>query len=178
METETESNNKVLDSARLSRSISDLVELSPDSVNIYVLGEHGNSSVPLLSSCRICGKTLEDYFTDEVGGGTLSALNLAKNVREAGFKIHAKKGHTNAGVACTACSIVSAIAGNTRKLLPVSVVMEGEYGLQDIALSTPCIIGREGIITVKEMHMTEDELAMFHRSAQVIRDATNSVRDF
>ena len=84
----------LLDSARLARYIAELVELSPDSVNMYVVGEHGNSSVPLLSSCRICGKSFEDYFIGEAGGGQISAEHLSKVVRAAGFKIfhHASSG--------------------------------------------------------------------------------------
>ena len=165
----------LLDSARLARYIADLVELSPDSVSIDVVGEHGNSSVPLLSSCRICGKTLEEYFVDEVGGGLVSAERLAKTVQDAGFKIFAKKGYTSYGVACAACKIVSAIIRDTRQLLPVSVVLEGEYGLNGIAVSTPCVIGREGIIAVKEIAMTENEQELFQRSAKVIHDAVNSI---
>ncbi|MBR1842396.1 MAG: hypothetical protein IJ788_03875 [Oscillospiraceae bacterium] len=165
----------LLDSARLARYIADLVELSPDSVNIDVVGEHGNSSVPLLSSCRICGKTLEEYFADEVGGGQISAERIARVVREAGFKIFAGKGHTSYGVACAACRIVSAIIRDSRQMLPVSVVLEGEYGLDGIAISTPCVIGREGVAAVKEASMTENERQLFYKSAKVIQNAVDSI---
>ena len=161
----------LLDSARLARYIAELVELSPDSVNMYVVGEHGNSSVPLLSSCRICGKSFEDYFIEEAGGGQISAEHLSRVVRTAGFKIFNNKGYTSYGAACAACKIVSAIIRDTRQLLPVSVVLEGEYGLNGFAVSTPCIIGREGIMSVKEMRMTEDESKQFQKSAKVVRDA-------
>ena len=165
----------LLDSARLARYIAGLVELSPDSVSVDVVGEHGNSSVPLLSSCRICGKTLEDYFVDEVGGGLISAERLARIVREAGFKIFSNKGHTSYGVACAACRIVSVIIRDNRQILPVSVVLDGEYGLNGIALSTPCVIGREGIAAVKEISMTENERELFLKSANVVREAVNSI---
>ena len=73
----------LLDSARIARYIAELVELSPDSVNMFVVGEHGNSSVPLVSSCRICGKSFEEYFVEEAGGGCLSLeiIDLTKSIR-------------------------------------------------------------------------------------------------
>ena len=116
----------LLDSVRLDRYIAELVDLSPDSVIMYVVGEHGNSAVPLMSSCRIFGRTYEEYFIEESGGGRVSPEHLAKIVREAGIKIFRNKGYTSYGVACAACRIVSAIVRDSRQILPVSVVLEGE----------------------------------------------------
>ena len=166
----------LLDSARLVRYIANLVDLSPSSVNMYVVGEHGNSSVTLMSSCRICGKSFEEYFVDEAGGGSISIEHLSKTVQAAGFKIFNNKGHTSSGVACTVTKIVAAIIRETRELRPVSVVLDGEYGLNGFAVSTPCIIGRNGIMSVKEIAMTEDEHKRFLASAKMVQDAVNSVQ--
>ncbi len=165
----------LLDSARLSRYMAELLEISPKSVSIYVVGEHGNSSVSLLSSCRIDGKTLQEYFLDDVGGGDLSEESVYKMVRQAGYKIHQRIGYTSAGVASAAARIVTAIAGNERELLPVSVVLAGEYQMEGFAISTPCIIGREGIMDVKEIKMTPEEMALFKKSASVISEAVKSL---
>lgn len=165
----------LLDSARLTRYVADFLELSPDSVSMHVLGEHGNSSVSLLSTCRIYGKTLEEYFDEEVGGGAFHANRLSKVVQESGLKIVAKKGTTSYGVACAACKIIEAIASDARELMPVSVVLDGEYGMKGFAISTPCVIGRDGIESVKEIAMNDYEMTMFRRSAEVISNALKSI---
>lgn len=164
----------LLDSARLTRFTAEFLEISPSSVHMHVVGEHGNSSVSLLSTCLIYGKTVEDYFLEEVGGGSIDEEGLSKAVREAGFRILNEKGYTSYGVACAACKIVSAIAEDKREILPVSIVLDGEYGLKGFALSTPCVIGREGVETVKEVPMTEYEKKMFMKSAAIVSDAVKS----
>lgn len=165
----------LLDSARLTRYVAELLEIAPNSVSMQVVGEHGNSSVILLSTCRLNGKTVEEYFVEEVGGGRIDAQSLTKAVQEDGLKILLEKGYTSSGVACAACRVVSAIAGDTRELLPVSVVLDGEYGLSGFAISTPCIIGREGVLAVKEVRMTDSETERFLKSASIIRDAVKSI---
>ena len=166
----------MLDSARLIRYVADLLDISERSVNMFVVGEHGNSSVTLLSSFRIIGMTLDEYFSLEVGDErTVDSQRLTSAIRAAGRKIANGKGFTSVGVAAAASRLVSAIAADAREILPVSVVLQGEYGVRDIALSVPVVVGRNGAEAVKEIKMTAEEEAAFQDSAQVVREACRAV---
>ena len=160
----------LLDTARMRKKISALLDLAPTEINMFVLGEHGNSSCPIWSSLRILGLTLDEYMAEETGTVTqVKTAKLTDIMRYTGKFIHAGKGHTAYGVAESACRIVSAIINDTHEFFPLSVVCEGEYDIDGFATSVPCLIGREGILAIKNIRMQADEKAMFDQSAAILR---------
>lgn len=166
----------LLESARLSRMIADLVEVSPKSVDAIVIGEHGNSCVPVLSAFRIMGQTLEEYLSQDLGTGvSLSVEHIQHAVMGKGFRIYRGKGYTNYGVSASACRLIAAIATDAREILPVSTFLQGQYGVDGFFLSVPCIIGKDGVEAVVNLPLTDSEAEAFAASAGVVRSALQNV---
>ena len=166
----------LLESARLIRYVADLLELSDKSVQISVVGEHGASAVALLSSVRIMGLNLDDYMKSVTDNCLALNVNRLHEVfRKEGFRIFYGKGYTSTGVSATVCRIAAAIAADSREILPVSSVLQGEYGIRDVAVSVPSIIGKNGIEEIREVQMSDEERAAFLASANVVREYAKKV---
>lgn len=162
----------LLESGRLSRYLADLLDLSDKSVYVTVIGEHGASAVALFSTASIMGMSIDDYLksiTDE--SVALNERTLTDALKKEPFRIFAGKGYTSTGVSAAACRIISAIALDKREILPVSSVLQGEYGIQDIAISVPSIIGRNGIEHIQEVNLTDEEKEGLQASADVVKAA-------
>lgn len=171
----------LLESARLVRFVAELLELSEQSIHISVVGEHGSgsSAVALLSSVNVMGMGLEDYLrsvTDERIALNERTLNNA--FKNEAFRIFQGKGYTSTGVSAAACRIVSAIAADKREILPVSSVLQGEYGITGLAVSVPSIVGRNGIEEIREVKMTKEEHEAFLASVDTIRQAALAEESF
>ena len=95
---------------------------------------------------------------------------LAQIVRDSAAGLILGKGSTAYGVAAAARRIVAAVAGDTHEILPVSVLLDGEYGQRGVAVSVPCVLGREGVLSVKRMNLTEEERKAFENSCAVLAD--------
>lgn len=165
----------LLESARLVRFVAELLELSDRSIHMSVVGEHGASAVALLSSVRVMGLTLEEYLqsiADEEA--SLNADRLNEIFKKMAFQIFYGKGYTSTGVSATACRIAAAIASDSREVFPVSSVLQGEYGVRDVAVSVPSVLGRNGIVDIREWSMTEEERKAFLISADTVRRAAEA----
>lgn len=161
----------LLDSARLIGYISSLLEVSPRSVSGFMIGEHGNSSCVLWDTVRIGGISLQDYFEADTGFDTgIRTDKLSGFVRAVGGKIIEAKGYTAYGVAAAAANVVTAITLDSHDVYPVSIQMNGEYGLEKIAISVPCMLGREGILNVVPLNLNEEDKTAFMKSADTIRE--------
>ena len=165
----------LLDTARLIRTIAEFLEVSDRQIYIPVVGEHGASAVSLLSSFRIMGMTMDEYLKSVTDAdAALNMKALEDNFKRGGFRIVEGKGYTSTGVSAAVCRIVANIATDSREILPVSSVLQGEYGVQGIAASVLSIIGRNGIEDIHEAIMTEEERAAFLASVDTIRQAAAS----
>ena len=162
----------LLDTARLQRYLADLLDLRDRDVMTFVLGEHGNSSVIIWRWTLIFGMTLDEFMSSQMGEKVqLSKEKLLEVVRRAGYYIFERKGSTSSGVAAAAARIVSALLSDTHEILPVSVALEGEYGISGVALSVPCFVDSNGASIIAGPRLAEDELAALHASAEVIRSS-------
>jgi L-lactate dehydrogenase len=156
----------LLDSSRLRQRLAAKFDVAAGSVDGVVIGEHGDSSVTALSTVRLGGlKT--DHFS--ASGGGHAHDHLAKDIREAAYKIVTGKGYTSYGIATAIVRICEAILRDERVVLPVSTLLSGEYGLSDIYLSVPCIIGAEGIERRLVLNLPPIEKAGLIRSAETLR---------
>lgn len=135
----------------------------------YMLGEHGNSAFPAWSTVRIGGVPLDDldkYFDHE---GPLNRESIAKEVVNTAYDVLQSKGWTNTGIAMGACRLAKAVFFDEHMVTPVSTPFHGEYGLQDVSLSLPSIIGKDGVLKRIPLALPDDELAALKASAQSVQ---------
>ena len=163
-----------LDSIRLRTRLSELYSVNQKQVHAYVLGEHGDTSFVAWSTADISGIPLDQYEQTISQKGALEVTpydreEVATFVRKSGGQIIAGKGATFYGIAACVGQIVNSIYSSAYTILPVSTVLEGEYGISDVALSTLCAIGNEGIITTLTPKLSDEELAKMHKSAEALK---------
>lgn len=138
----------MLDSARLRRLVADTYNIDPKSVTGYMMGEHGGTAFPVLSHLNVGGipfEALNQYF--EAAQDIKDPERVRSLVISAAYNVLNAKGWTNAGVAQSAITMAKAVLLDERSVYPVSTTLRGQYGHDgDVALSMPCVIGREGIL--------------------------------
>lgn len=159
----------MLDSARLRRIVADRAGVSPLSVQGIMMGEHGLSAFPLLSHLTIGGMTPEEF------GLELDPAELADAVVDAAYEVFNHKAWTNAGIAQSAIAMARAVILDERVILPACTTLHGEYGLTDIALSVPTLIGAGGALKRYTPPLNEWEQDALRRTADAIRQAMNSL---
>ncbi|MCI9460480.1 MAG: L-lactate dehydrogenase [Oscillibacter sp.] len=154
-------------------------ELEVDSRNIhaFIIGEHGDSELAVWSEANVSGLDLEDFC--RVRGQTLGAENrerLYREVRDSAYQIIERKGATYYGIAMAVGRIAEAIVKDERAVLPVSAVLDGQYGMNGLALSLPSIVGRKGLQEILEMPLSSGERAALSASAEQMREAIESLK--
>jgi L-lactate dehydrogenase len=159
-----------LDTSRFRMRLAEHCGISPNNVHAYIIGEHGDSQVPVLSSARIARLTLEDFCRElQLPGDEQTLRDIADRARTAASEIIKSKGATYYGIAAALVRIVSAILRNENAVLTVSSVVPESMGLGDIALSLPTIVGREGIKRVLPVALNPSEDEALHASAEVLK---------
>lgn len=167
----------VLDTSRLRWLVAQTAGVSRSSVHAYIVGEHGDTEFPLWTGANIGGVPLKDWkATDGTVPFTPESLDqLAREVANAAYRIIAGKGATNYAIGLSAARIIEAILLSEDKVLPVSTVLDGQYGISGVALSLPCIVGEGGVRTVLEVPMDDGELKRLSRSAQALAAAADAL---
>ncbi|OCN03969.1 L-lactate dehydrogenase [Erysipelotrichaceae bacterium MTC7] len=158
----------LLDTARLRKIIGENCGVDSKNVHGYVLGEHGESAFVTWSDVNISGIPFEDLNT--TFGTNLKKKEIYNEMRSVGFDILQLKGYTNIGVAAACARIVKCIVLNEKSVLPISSVPDGAYGISDVALSLPCIVGSEGIDRILEIPLTIAERACLERSTTKLKE--------
>jgi L-lactate dehydrogenase len=158
----------LLDTSRLKQTVSEALNVSPVSVEAFVLGEHGDSEVAAFSTVRIGGQTLKQF---RAGSEPLDQAAVARQVRDAGYEIVKGKGYTSYGVATAIVRICEAVARDERAVLPVSTLLTGQYGLSDLCLSLPCVIGAGGVERILTPDLDPDEAVALATSGRVLTKA-------
>jgi L-lactate dehydrogenase len=149
-----------LDSARFRALIGAALDVSPRSVHAYVLGEHGDSQVPIWSQAAFGGVP--------VALEPAERARIAEATRSAAREIIARKGYTDLAIGVVIAHLVRAILADERGVHPLSVPLDGELGLSDVCLSMPCILGREGITRRLVPGLAPGEIAALRSSAEVL----------
>jgi L-lactate dehydrogenase len=158
----------LLDSSRLRQRLAEHLDIAPASVDGDVLGEHGDSEVVAFSTVRIGGLTLKQFAGT---GRALDHAQIAEDVRQAGYRIVAGKGYTSFGVSTATVRICEAILRDEKAVLPVSTLVTGQYGMTDIFLSLPCVLGAAGVERILTPELTAGEQAGLVASANVLKTA-------
>ena len=165
-----------IDSARLKSLIAQLVGVDPRSVHAYSMGEHGDSQMVPWSTVTIAGKPFYDVIADDKDMiGDVDLNELVTRTAKEGWEIFNRKGTTYYGIATACAGIIKAILNDENRIIPVSTLLEGEYGEKDVYAGVPTILNRSGAADVLEIHMTPGELARFKESTAVIRENTRKV---
>lgn len=163
-----------LDSSRLRALVAEHLSVDPRSVHGYVLGEHGDSEVAIWSSATIGGASLLEELGDPARARReLDAI--AEQVRCAAADIIDRKGFTNTAIGLVLANIVHSIVDDQRTVLPVSVRLEGELGIEDVCLSVPCIVGAGGAGPRMLPPLDDDELAAMQTSGAVLRASLDAL---
>ena len=154
----------LLDSARFRQRLAQQLGVAPAAVEALVLGEHGDSEVAAFSTVRIGGVTLDAFDAP----AAIDRDQLAREVMRAGYTIVQGKGYTSFGVATAIVRICEAIRRDENVVLPVSARTRGEYGIADVYLSLPCLIGASGIRRVLTPQLSHAEAEALRRSAAAL----------
>ena len=147
------STGTLLDTARMNKMLADRLGIDARSVTGFVLGEHGGTAFVPWNTVNIGG--LPFALFEREFGKRIDREALMLDVKASGLDIIELKGYTSSGIALTACRVVSAILFDARSVLPLSVIPHGEYGLRDVAMSVPCVIGEGGVLGILELPLDE-----------------------
>ena len=161
------STSTTLDSARVRRAISEETGYAQQSIQAYALGEHGESQFVPWSNVTVAGKPILELIKEQPERfGKLDLDGIAARAKQAGWIILGGKGSTEFGIGASIANVVQAIFGNEDRILPVSTLLQGEYGQKDVFASVPCRLNANGVAEVIQLSLTEDEQKKFDASCQ------------
>ena len=166
-----------VDSARLKNFIGDIFNVDPRSVQAYSMGEHGDSQMVPWSHVYIGGKPFNKVVEDNKDRyGEVDLDKLVLDTARAGWEVYNRKGTTYYAIASATVGIIKAIINDENKIIPVSTLLEGEYGEYDVFSGVPVVLNGEGVKEVVEINMTDDELIKFKESNKLIREYINKLK--
>ncbi|WP_042460012.1 L-lactate dehydrogenase [Neobacillus dielmonensis] len=165
----------VLDSARLRFNLGQYFDVDTRNVHAYIIGEHGDTELPVWSSTSIGVEKLETVLTKKNDIKKECLDKIFVNVRDAAYHIIERKGATYYGIGMSLVRITKAILNNENCILTVSSYLEGQYGHHDIFIGVPAVINRSGIREVIEIELNEKEKAQFDHSVSVLKQTMEPV---
>jgi L-lactate dehydrogenase len=166
----------ILDTARLRYLLGEYLQVDPRNVHAYIIGEHGDSEVPVWSLANVAGIRLKDYCPACNVPYNLDDFNkLFLQVKNAGYEIIKRKGRTFYAVALGMAKIVESILRNENAIVTVSCFLENYHGVNDICLSVPVVLNRNGVKETIRLPLDEKEIADFQKSAAIIKDVARSL---
>jgi L-lactate dehydrogenase len=167
----------ILDTARFRYLLSQHYGVDARSVHAYIIGEHGDSEVPVWSLANIAGMRLHDFCAAHGLGCDESTLDdIFKQTRDAAYHIIERKGATYYAVAAGLTRIVEAILRDQRTVLSVSSLVEDYYGIGDVYLSLPTVISGDGVDRVLHLQLSNDEVEGLRRSAGVLKNTIEPLK--
>lgn len=160
-----------LDTARLKRTVSELANIDRKSVTTCAIGEHGDSSFVPFSTLTLGGKNYKEL--QEAKPEKYSKLTedfVLERTRYIGYDIINGKGSTEFGIGAACADICKAIFHDEKRVIPASVLLEGEYGINGVPCGVPCVIGRNGIEDIIELELNDKEKEQMAHTCSVIKD--------
>jgi malate dehydrogenase len=162
----------VLDTARYRAFLAEALDMSVRDIQAMVLGGHGDTMVPLISYTSVSGIPI----TQLMDKARLDAI--VDRTRNGGAEIvkHLKTGSAYYAPSAGAVQMAEAIVMNQRRILPCAAWLQGEYGMKDLFLGVPCLLGRKGLEQVIEVTLTPDEKAALAKSADAVREPMAAIK--
>ncbi len=157
-----------LDTTRLRRKLAQDLEIGAQSIDAFILGEHGDSQFPVWSHSSVYGSPIENVYRHRTGKA-LDRQAMADNVRKLGFEIYAGKGCTEYGIAGTIAEICRNIFTGSHRALAISCILDGEYGVDGVAIGVPAVLAQSGVQQIIELQLADDEREKFARSVEIIK---------
>ncbi|XP_050478761.1 L-lactate dehydrogenase isoform X1 [Bombus vancouverensis nearcticus] len=167
-----------LDSARFRFLLSQKLNVAPTSCHGWIIGEHGDTSVPVWSGVNVAGVRLRD-LNENVGTDkdTENWGELHKQVVDSAYEVIKLKGYTSWAIGLSVANLASAILRNSNQVHAVSTMVTGYHGIKkDVFLSLPCTLGESGVSCVVQQKLTEGETALLHQSADMMHDVQKDLK--
>ncbi|GAX90863.1 L-lactate dehydrogenase [Effusibacillus lacus] len=158
----------LLDSARFRYLIGEKLRIDPRSIHGHIIGEHGDTELPVWSLTNIAGTSLELPEEDK--------QEIFANTRDAAYQIIQAKGATYYAIALALDRICAAILHNESSVLTVSTLLEDYHGISDVYLGVPCVVDRTGVRQVMKLSLADSEIEMLRRSANTLKDRIAEIR--
>ncbi len=166
----------VLDTARLKYLLGEHLGVDNRSVHAFIIGEHGDSEIAAWSSANVSGIPLNSFCEMRGHFDHQSAMDkIADDVKNSAYHIIEKKKATYYGIAMSVKRICEAIVRDEKSILPVSSIQNGAYGIDDIALSMPAIVGKNGVETLVPINLNEQEKADLKKSADTLKSIADDI---
>ncbi|MEH7885509.1 L-lactate dehydrogenase [Bacillus sp. JJ1609] len=165
----------ILDTARFRFLLGDYFKVDTRNVHAYIIGEHGDTELPVWSHADIGGKPIAKMMKDQERYKHDDLEQIFTNVRDAAYHIIQRKGATYYGIAMGLVRLTKAILHDENSILTVSAQLNGEYGHNDIYIGVPAIVNRSGIREIVELSLDEEEQKKFDHSVEVLKQAMDPV---
>lgn len=159
-----------LDSSRFKKEIANLIGIDPRSVDAFIMGEHGDSEFAVWSHTNVGGMPLYEWVKIHSETDEKELLDTFDKVKNAAYEIIDKKGATFYGIGMALARIVEAIINDQNSVFSTSSYLEGEYGLDDIFIGVPSVIGKDGVKWVLEVPLTDTENERMQESAKTLKE--------
>jgi L-lactate dehydrogenase len=161
----------ILDTARFRYLLGQHYGVDPRSVHAYIVGEHGDSELALWSLANIAGVRLVDFVGANGQGYDQAALDaILEQTRNAAYEIIKRKRATYYAIGLGLLAIAEAVLRDQHTVMTISSLMTGQYGVSGIAISLPTIVGRDGAEEVLNLPLSDQEVALFQRSANILKE--------
>ena len=168
----------VLDTARLKYMISDYSKVDPNNIHAYIIGEHGDTELPVWSNATIGGMDIETYCTEyaKQGNAKNELKEIFLKVKNSAYEIIKRKGATNYSIALSLVKITRAILRDENSILPVSTLITDYYGISDVCISIPSIVNLHGVEQYVKIDLSVEEQKLFKLSANTLKEFIKTIR--
>ncbi|OCG71466.1 L-lactate dehydrogenase [Gilliamella sp. Occ3-1] len=160
-----------LDTVRLRRLLGEKMDIGPQSIDAFIVGEHGDSQFPVWSHSSVYGINLNNLEKNRI-----DFEEIGTQAREMGFEIANRKHCTEYGIASTITEICQHIFTNSHRALALSCILDGEYGYKNVAIGVPAILDQHGIKKVIKLDFNENEKQLFEKSINIVKGYINQIR--
>jgi L-lactate dehydrogenase len=167
----------VLDTARLKYMLSEYCKVDPSNIHAYIIGEHGDTELPVWSNATIGGMAIEQYCSDyaRLGNAKKELAEIFEKVKNAAYQIIQAKGATNYSIALALVKITKSILRNENSILPVSTLINDYCGINDVCISIPSIVNINGVEQYLKLDLSDQEQGLFKHSANTIKNFIKTV---
>lgn len=165
----------VLDTARLKYLLGERLGVDSRSVHAFIIGEHGDSELAVWSGANVSGIDIEDFCTISGNNNCGMIYNLYEDVKNSAYEVIAKKGATYYAIAMTVRRIAKAIIRNEHSVMPVSCYTDGHYGVSDVCIGIPAIVGENGIEKVLDIPLSKEENEQLLQSVSTLKNVLSDI---
>lgn len=166
----------VLDTSRFRSLLASKLNVDPRSVHAYIIGEHGDSEVPVWSKANVAGQKLLSQDWDNLSNSDRDELTaIFEQVKNAGYEIIQRKGYTSYAIGLAVTDIVKSIIRSQERILTVSGFVEEMYGINDVCLSLPRVVNEQGILKTVNLSLSSMEEKQLRHSAEVLQEVIDNL---